>query len=494
MLRASSLSAARGRPDSWKRFAVAFAALVGAFLLLPDGSWPQSAAFGVIGVGVAVAGARAARDARPALPWRLLLVGVAANALGTPVQTFLVRVLGSDTFPSLADVFYLSLYPAVGIGLALLVRRLPGVSLAASVLDSCTIAAGAGLVSWIVLIHPLANNDELDLAGRAVSMAYPLADLVLLVLATRLLLVTSLRSGAYRMVFAAVVCLLTSDTAWGVINKAGWELGPWADKGLQLLALAAYGLVALAALHPAARESPPEAALLSAGLRPPMLAALTLAALTAPTVLAIEAARGQVTDGLAVAIGSAVLFLLVVARMAGLIGQVERQAGLLRELALVDELTGLANRRALMTELGRSLEQARRSGEPLSLAVLDLDHFKQFNDLFGHVEGDRLLATAAHAWQRRLRGSDLLARYGGEEFVVLLPGTSAGTAGAVLGELRAVTPAGLTFSGGLAEWQPGETSAALITRADQALYAAKAQGRDQVVVAMDDPPSRVPAS
>jgi hypothetical protein len=58
MLRASSLSAARGRPDSWKRFAVAFAALVGAFLLLPDGSWPQSAAFGVIGVGVAVAGAR----------------------------------------------------------------------------------------------------------------------------------------------------------------------------------------------------------------------------------------------------------------------------------------------------------------------------------------------------------------------------------------------------------------------------------------------------
>src|SRR4029079_1315556 len=102
-----------------------------------------------------------------------------------------------------------------------------------------------------------------------------------------------------------------------------------------------------------------------------------------------------------------------VARMAGLIGQVERQAALLQELALVDELTGLANRRALMTELGRSLEQARRSGESLSLAVLDLDHFKQFNDLFGHVEGDRLLAAAANAWQRRLRGSDLLARYGG---------------------------------------------------------------------------------
>ena len=490
----SPASSRSSRPAGWCRFGLAFLLVLVGFVVLPDGSWPQGAAFGAIGLGAAVVGARAAGRARHPLPWRLILLGVAANAMGTPVETFLSRVLGSDAYPSLADACYLSLYPAVGIGLVLLVRRLPGVSLTASVLDSSTIAAGAGLLSWILLIHPLASNADLDLAGRAVSMAYPLADLVLLVMATRLVLVTSLRSVAYRLVFAAVVCLLTSDTAWGVINQAGWSVGPWADKGLQVLALTAYGLVALAVLHPAARESPPEASLLSAGLRPPMLAALSLAALTAPAVLAVEATRGEVTDGLAVAVGSAALFLLVVARMAGLIGQVERQAGLLRELALVDELTGLANRRALMTELGRSLGRARRSGEPLALAVLDLDHFKQFNDLFGHVEGDRLLAAAATAWQRRLRGSDLLARYGGEEFVVVLPATDANTAQDLLRQLRQVTPAGLTFSGGVAQWRSGENAASLITRADQALYAAKDQGRDQVVVAVDEPPSRVSAS
>src|SRR4029079_17813467 len=102
MLRASSPSAAPRRPDSWQRFGVAVVALLAGFLLLPDGSWPQAAAFGPIGLGLAVAGIRAARDARPALPWRLLLVGVAANALGTPGQTFLVPVVGSHPFPPLA--------------------------------------------------------------------------------------------------------------------------------------------------------------------------------------------------------------------------------------------------------------------------------------------------------------------------------------------------------------------------------------------------------
>jgi diguanylate cyclase len=485
IVRASSSTLAPRHEVGWRAFAAGFGLAILAFAVLPDGSWPQTAAFCLIGFAAAAAGLLAARRARHPGPWRWMAAGVAANALGTPVERFVAQVLHSDAYPSLADVCYLGLYPGLGVGLALLVRRIPGESLRASLLDSSIIVAGAGLLSWILCIHPVASAPDLTLAGRTVSIAYPLADLVVLAMVTRLLFVTSLQSAAYRLVFAAVALFLAVDTTWGLVNKASWTPGPWADKGLQMLVLAAYGLVALAVMHPAARDSQPESVALSSRLRPPLLLALTAAALTSPTVLAVEALRGHVDDGLAVALGSALLFVLVVLRMSGLLAQVAQQAALLRELALADELTGLANRRALVTELNRSCEQAGRSGTALALAVLDLDHFKQFNDLFGHVEGDRLLAATAQAWQRRLRGSDLLARYGGEEFVVVLPATDAETAAAVLADLRAVTPVGLTFSGGLAAWSPGESSDALITRADRALYEAKAQGRDRVVMACD---------
>jgi diguanylate cyclase (GGDEF)-like protein len=305
-------------------------------------------------------------------------------------------------------------------------------------------------------------------------------------LATRLLLTTSLRATTYRLVFAAVSCLLFVDTTWGVINHEGWEVGAWSSKGLQIVALAAYALVALAAAHPSARVEPHSDGDRAARLRPSMLAALTIAALAAPAILIVQASTGEVTDGLSVAVGSVVLFLLVIARMAGLLGQVERQAAQLRDLALVDELTGLANRRALMTDLARSCAQAERSGRPLALAVLDLDHFKQYNDLFGHIEGDRLLTAAADAWRERLRGADLLARFGGEEFVVVMPGTDLGTAGHVLASLRSVTPEGLSFSAGLTAWERGEPAETTLRRADDALYLAKSRGRDQVVTVPAD--------
>ena len=434
---------------------------------------PQALAFCAVGLFAAGVVWRSARGSRDAIAWRWMAAGVAGNALGTLVEAFLAHVVHSDAFPSLADVFYLSLYPGLGIGLALLVRRVPGASLETSLLDSGIITAGAGLLSWVSLIHPLADSPDLGLFGRCVIVAYPLADLLLLAMATRLLLTTSLRTAAYRYVFAAVACFLTVDTTWGVINHNGWEVGPWSSKVLQLAVLAAYGLVAVGAVHPSARDEQLEDPETVVGLRPQTLTALTVAALTAPAVLAVQAMTGRVTDGASVAVGSALLFLLVIAR----------KAALLRDLALVDELTGLANRRALMADLARSCAQAQRSGQPLALAVLDLDHFKQYNDLFGHVEGDELLTRTAQAWQQRLRAADLLGRFGGEEFVVVMPGTDVGTAEHVLRELRGAMPAELTFSGGLTGWRPGETPETLIRRADDALYVAKSRGRDQVVVA-----------
>jgi len=117
------------------------------------------------------------------------------------------------------------------------------------------------------------------------------------------------------------------------------------------------------------------------------------------------------------------------------------------------------------------------------VAVVDLDHFKAFNDEHGHLSGDRLLKSAAAAWRTALRQTDTLARYGGEEFGVALPSCSLSEAEVVLDRLRTLTPDEQTCSIGLAEWSPGETGAELVARADEALYEAKRGGRDALVVA-----------
>ena len=147
-----------------------------------------------------------------------------------------------------------------------------------------------------------------------------------------------------------------------------------------------------------------------------------------------------------------------------------RLSGKLRTEAATDPLTGLANRRAWHAEAERSLARALRTDEPLIVAILDLDAFKEVNDREGHNAGDRLLRQVAQHWRSRLRGSDLLGRHGGDEFVLCLPATDADGAREVLGRLHG-TPIG--WSVGTATARPGDTIDTLLQRADAALYARK---------------------
>jgi diguanylate cyclase (GGDEF)-like protein len=126
--------------------------------------------------------------------------------------------------------------------------------------------------------------------------------------------------------------------------------------------------------------------------------------------------------------------------------------------------------------------RARTSGRPLSIAILDLDHFKRFNDSLGHQAGDALLTEAARVWLAHLDDGAVLARYGGEEFGVLLPDRSLDEAEDLLEALRAATPGNQTVSIGLAVMQPNENAFDTVRRADEALYRAKAAGRDRLVV------------
>jgi diguanylate cyclase (GGDEF)-like protein/PAS domain S-box-containing protein len=155
----------------------------------------------------------------------------------------------------------------------------------------------------------------------------------------------------------------------------------------------------------------------------------------------------------------------------------------LHDHARTDDLTGLPNRRWLADELERATAWSRRHSHPLSVAVLDLDHFKRFNDEHGHPEGDAFLRECIEAWREHLRGEDFLARLGGEEFVIVLTNCGEADARRIVERLTVATPRGQTCSGGVATWNGLEHQDALISRADAALYAAKRGGRAQIAVA-----------
>lgn len=191
---------------------------------------------------------------------------------------------------------------------------------------------------------------------------------------------------------------------------------------------------------------------------------------------------------LAMAAGTAAVAAFV---MAGLAAHMRGVVSRLEDAARTDPLTGLDNRRALRDEFGRELARAERTGRPLSFVVLDLDHFKEYNDAFGHPAGDRALQRVASILEETTRAVEVAARIGGEEFAIVAPDTD-GPGGLALAdrlragvesEFAASTPR-LTVSCGVAVHRPErDVDEDLVVLADRALYEAKDAGRNRVVLA-----------
>ncbi len=151
-----------------------------------------------------------------------------------------------------------------------------------------------------------------------------------------------------------------------------------------------------------------------------------------------------------------------------------------------DPLTGLANRRSLFERIEIEMAHALRADTPLSVAMIDLDHFKDYNDQYGHVAGDTVLRSIAAVMVSNIRGQDMVARYGGEEFCLVMPDTDLLGGHHLLDKLRgggrdATSDFGVTLSAGLTSWDGREDPQSFIERADQALYRAKETGRNRVV-------------
>lgn len=161
---------------------------------------------------------------------------------------------------------------------------------------------------------------------------------------------------------------------------------------------------------------------------------------------------------------------------------------IITRLAATDELTRLANRRNLKERLPAAISAARRHNHPLSIIMIDLDHFKTVNDTYGHNEGDNVLREFADVLREMIRAEDIAARWGGEEFIIILPHTACEAAEAMAERIRiaceqhAGTMHGLSASFGVSQLKDDDDEDSLIRRADDAMYCAKKEGRNRVVI------------
>jgi diguanylate cyclase (GGDEF)-like protein len=282
-------------------------------------------------------------------------------------------------------------------------------------------------------------------------------------LAAGLMLSSSLaaRTSVLSILFALCTC-----PSIGVLLRHGWQ----AERSLRLMAMC----LLLAALAVAYRS-------VDAGLNP-----------------------DQYQDVLQSNSGQGLTYLLCFVMLLGagfgfVLASFERVAKQMADMAKLDGLTGCVNRNTTDALLEHNLERGRRERIPVALALLDIDHFKQVNDQYGHPAGDQALKAFADSVRKRLRASDVLGRMGGEEFAVVLPDTDQAGALRVLEEVRMAVqtltltddqgrPFSVTVSGGLSLAEPlqGLSAAQLYRQADQALYQAKHAGRN-CTVAFGDP-------
>jgi class 3 adenylate cyclase len=295
---------------------VGLAALIG-FYALPRDSLLQDTiyypALGLLSVAAIVAGVAWHRPRHP-LPWLLFAAGQLLFVLGDVVFGLDQHVFGSTAFPGPADGLYLAGYPVLAAGLWLLVRQRESGRDWPSLIDAATVTVALGIVAWELLIVPYTRDDTLSVADKVASIAYPLGDVLLLAVAARLVLTSAARTVSYVLIGLSLLALLIADPLYTVFTIRGdYGSGSPIDAGWMI----SYLLFGAAALHASMRTTSDPAPETLTRLTPGRLALLAAAALTAPAVLAYRPERVGVAC-------TAVLVVLVGARLSGIVGRHER--------------------------------------------------------------------------------------------------------------------------------------------------------------------------
>jgi diguanylate cyclase (GGDEF)-like protein len=468
---------------------------------LETGSLAQSWFYDVVGASAVAAAAvgivRNAPDRR--MPWILMATGQALFVAGDVLWNW-YEMLGESPFPSLADVLYLGGYPFLAAGLFLLIRRRLGGGDRGGILDAAILTTACAILSWTFIIQPQMAGTTIDPLALGISLAYPVTDLLVIGVAMGLLTTPGARTTSFRLLAGSLVILVAADLAYAVQNLDGSYVSGGPIDTVYLVSYLAFGA---SVLHPSMRRLTDPSPVAVTWLGPVRMACLAVAMLTGPLLVTLGP---DSVDGLVVvAVATALLSLLVLARLAGLVGLLERDVDQRRRLeaqlsfqAFHDPLTGLVNRRRFVEQAEAAL--ARRAA-PGSLAALflDLDDFKTVNDSMGHAAGDELLVTVAERMRACVRSTDVTARLGGDEFGVLLfdvPNVS--YARLVAGRLLAALQEPLAIAGQQVEVGASigialdtvamRTVDELLSDADVAMYQAKAlgKGRHQVFAGAAD--------
>lgn len=496
----------------WLGYLAVGAALAACCLATPrGGDWLLSglAAYALVGLLTTAAVLVRTRRHRPSARWPWLLIAASLLvSLGADIACYHARHAAEPTAdPAALDALYLARYLLLAAGLLMIRQGRAAAGDPSSLLDSLAVAMAGGTVSFLYLIEPRLGADPSPLT-MAFALGYPAAGLLLLTVGCRLLAAGAARQPPALLLLAGHLAALLAADACHLAAR----LGPAStvsvpDRLLDGLRLAGFLALGAAVLHPTTRQvsDPGGRAGGAAELGRVRLVTLYVAGMIPPGALAMRSGQADRFTVLVAVAATAVTMTLIVLRLR----QAESRQ---RQLAVTDALTGLYTRRFLETQLPLVAARSARAGRAcrgspgLALLLVDVDHFKSINDRYGHPAGDRALAEVAGRLRAAARSGDVVARYGGEEFALLAPGVGREELRAFGERLRAAVSADpvpvadgvwltVTVSvGAAASPRPTADLTDLVDLADRALYAAKAAGRDRVVVANGDPGAGAPAA
>ncbi len=453
--------------------AAAVGVVIGYDALLPNVSYVTTAIVW-LAFALAVAALYANRPDRRS-GWYEAAVSIAALATG---DTLTLLVVGEQTTEFLpANICFMLAYGCGGVAMWRILKQWSPWHQWSALIDALTMLVGVSTV--IASVVWLYTQGRPWPSGLTLVL-FPMLDLLLIGVVGRYWFSPGGRVRAVQILCGAILVLVVAHLAM-LLRAVDPTLHP---RWTQLWLLSFVG-IASAVVHPSSRESDSDAPQDQPSFTRLQVISLMLSVALPSAVLLGFGLAGRPLPWIQVGIGGMASAVLVGLRLTMLVKAVETKTLRIDLLARSDSLTGVANRRHWDQVVGQVLAE----GRPSWVLILDLDHFKVFNDSHGHLAGDEVLRESVRAWRAVLPPDTLLARYGGEEFTILLNGLPRGQVHDIADALRAAMPRHQTCSIGIAHSGSRTSQDAVLRDADLALYAAKRAGRDRTVFFADLDPA-----